>query len=167
MFPLGDTDTHRIAFFGADFNSGVGVPDQSIQVCIETVGEVQDGGKLLLTRNNAILSHQPAAGNESYFWLNAPTSGLQEVVYRGRWPNQYQFDNQMGIYTGVINVAGGFSSWTHSYFTSFATTTAPVVGLVNNPVVTWTIQGFSTSAFTVAWSGTASKIITFWNFRVA
>lgn len=167
MFPLGGTDTHRVVIFGADFNSGVGTPNQTIQIGVETIDGFQDGGKLLLTKTEAIFSHQPDIGNESFLWFNAPVPTLnQEAVYCGRWPNQYQFNNQMGIYTGVINAGAGFSSWTHTYLTSFATTAAPVVGLVNNPVVTWTILSFTTSAFTVGWSGTAAKTITFWNFRI-
>jgi len=168
MFPLGETDSHRIALFGADFNLDQGAgPDQSVQLCVETVDAIQDGGKVLLTRNNAIFSHQPAAGDESFLWLNAPASSTQEAVYRGKWTNQWQFDNQMGIYPGVIVVGSGFTSWTHSYFTSFATTVGPVVGLVNSAAISWCIQGFSTAAFTVIWSGTAAKTIAFWNFRIA
>lgn len=165
FYPLGDTDTHRIAMFGYDFNSG-GAPDQAFQLCVETNNLVQDGGKLLMSRQYAILSHQPDGGLESFLWLNAFSP--QEALYRGRWTNQVQHDNNMGIYTGVISVGGGFSSWTHTYFTSFATTIAPVVGLVNSgSTVTWTITGMTTSAFTVGWSGTAAKTINFWNFRVA
>lgn len=165
MYPLGDTDTHRVAFFGYDFNAG-GAPDQAVQLCIETTDLAQDGGKLLMSRQYAILSHQPDGGLESFLWLNAFSP--QEALYRGRWTNQVQYDNNMGLYMGVINAGGGFSSWTHTYFTSFATTIAPVVGLVNSgSTVTWTITGMTTSAFTVGWSGTAAKTINFWNFRVA
>lgn len=167
FFPLGVNDTHRVALFAYDFGGGAAAPDQAVQLCVETVGSVQDGGKLLLSRNYAILSHQPNGGSESYLWLNGNLTGSQEALFRGKWSNQAQFDSNMGLYMGVINAGGGFSSWTHTYFTSFATTIAPVVGLVNNPVVTWTILGFSTSSFTVGWTGTASKTITFWNFRVA
>lgn len=168
MYPLGGTDTHHCTIFGADFNLGTGLgPDQSIQMGIEKIDTTQDGGKVLLTKNNAIISHQPAGGLESFFWLNSPT-GTQEVLYRGRWSNQFQYDNNMGIYPGVINVGGGFTSWTHSYFTSFATTIAPVVGLVNTAgTVTWNITAMTTSAFTVSWTGTAAKTLNFWNFRVA
>ena len=168
MYPLGDTDTHRVALFAYDFNAG-GSPDQAVQLCVETSpGAAQDGGKLLMSRQYAILSHQPNGGAESYLWLNANSAGTQEAVYRGKWTNSLQFDNNMGLYMGVINTGGGFTSWTHTYFTSFATTIAPVVGLVNTGgAITWTITAMTTSAFTVSWTGTATKIINFWNFRVA
>lgn len=168
FWPLGDTDTHQATLFAYDYNGDVTNPDQAIQLDVELVDNTVDGGKVLLTRNYAILSHQPDGFEESYIWLNAQGSSNRQVfLFRGKWSNQQQVDSNMGLYMGSIGVSAGFSSWTHTYSVAFASTMCPVVGLVNTAgTVTWNITAMSTSAFTVTWTGTLAKTLNFWNFRI-
>ena len=166
MWPLGETDTHRAALFSHDFSID-GPPDQAVLLSIETTGATQDGGKLLLTRGYTVLSHQPNGGSESYFWLNADGVLPQIGLYQGKWPDRAQYNTDQGLYPGVFNVTAGFGSLTHTYNASFASTVAPVIGLVNTGgTVSWNITAMSTSAFTVTWTGTAAKTINIWNFRI-
>lgn len=165
MWPLGDTDTHRVAFFAYDDVDG----GQTAAIIIETdPGTVIDGGKLLIGRNFAVLSHQPDAsgGEESYFWLGVDPFAPEVASFRGKWANQTQYDDHQGIYAGTHGISAGFTSWTHTYSTPFASDIGTIVTLQSSAVVSWMVTAQSSSAFTVSWSGTTAKTLNFWNFRV-
>lgn len=169
MYPLGDTDTHQVAFFGFDFDLGFG-PDQALQISVEKLaGFVEDGGKLLLTRNYGILSHQPDGGQESYLWLNADPVLDEIMVFRGKMRDQWQYDTRQTFYAGAFTASSGFSTWTHTYASAFADQVVPIVNVLHaGSTISWTIESYSTSAFTVRFSSTTnSKVITFCNVRVS
>lgn len=162
FFPLGATDTHRARILSLDFDVGAGA-DQAIQMGVETVGGVQDGGKVLLSKTYAILAHQPNGGNESYFWLNI----LPEMIlYRGKWNNQVQQDSRTGIYPGTVDLGAGFAGVTISYAITVASTMVPVTTIMSSAAVTWNLSAFNTNGFTLVWSGTTAKTINWWAFRV-
>jgi hypothetical protein len=169
FYPLGSITTHRATLEAFDFSSTPGTPDQSVQLFIETEpGGVVDGGKVLLNQTGAVLAHQPDAsgGEESHLWLNF---GFDEIAnYRGRWFNQIQSDDHQGLYTGSFVASSGFSTWTHTYFTPFATSIIPIVTVLHSgSTIQWVLDAQSTSAFTVRFSSTTNaKTINFWNFRV-
>src|SRR5688500_7378441 len=169
FYPLGETDTHQASLLSFDFDTGSGA-DQAVQLCIEETGSLdQDGGKVLLTRTFAVLSHQPEVGEETYIWLNADPGVEEIVLIKGRWSDQYQYDVRQALYTGSFSFGSGFSNWTHTYLAPFATTICPIVGFMNSvdTAVAWSITAQSTSSFKVRWAtGTDGKTINFWNFRI-
>lgn len=166
MWPLGDTDTHQVTFLGYDDTAG----GQALGLLVETSpGMSPDGGKLLLTREFSILSHQPNIGNETFIWLNSLQGVIEEVaLYRGRWSDQLQYDSNMGLYMGAFTASSGVSTWTHTYSTPFSTTIAPLFTVgINGGTVTWGIDSYSTSSFVIRFGATGSnKFVTFWNFRL-
>lgn len=165
MWPLGDTDTHRIALFGYDDVNG----GQAVALTIETSpGAAQDGGKLLLTKNYSVLSYQPATGEETYLWLNGDPVTPEIAIFRGKWADQTQYNAHQGIYVGSFVASSGFSTWTHTYFTPFATSMIPVCTVLHaGSTIQWVLESFSTSAFTVRFSSTTNdKTINFWAFRI-
>lgn len=168
FFPLGSITTHRASLTAVDFSTALDGSDLSVQLGVETdPGAIVDGGKVLLAQSSAILSHQPDAsgGQESYLWLNF---GFNEIAnYRGRWLDQVQVDTHQGLYMGAFNATAGFSTWTHTYFSPFATTMVPVCTVgVSGSTLSWGLDSYSSSQFTLRFSTTAgTKMVTFWNFR--
>lgn len=165
FFPIGTNDVHRINLF-AQTDDTFG---ETFFIMVETnPGAVVDGGKIILSNDTTILSFQPLAsgGNESYLWLNYP--GAPEVLdMQGKWMNQFQTTTQQGLYPGQASLGGGFGSYTHTYFSAFASTVVPIVTLFNSGgTVSWNLTAQSTSSFTVTWSGTTAKTINWWVFRV-
>lgn len=166
FFPLAGSSTRIIELFGSNDDAFL---KQTLTLLVQTLGGVADGGKIILAEESAILSHHPLAsgGNESYLWFNIDPTVDEIMSMQGKWPNQFQYSTLQAIYPGVINVGAGFTSYTHTYFSAFATTMAPVVCLNNSGgTVSWNLTAQSTSSFTVAWAGTAAKTLNFWAFRV-
>ena len=99
--------------------------------------------------------------NESLFGLDA---NLRIV---GRWLNDTQISSTDALYTGTRSVSAGVSSVTITYPSAFATTVAPVIGLLNSAgALNWCLTAQSASSFTVAWTGTLAKEINMWNIRI-
>ena len=168
FFPLGDNDTHKATLFGQDFNNDANNPNQAIQLDIELLDNTIDGGKLLLMRDGVILSHQPDGGQESFIWLNSLAGISEEVIaIRGAWPNQLQYDSHAALHMGDFVASSGFSTWTYTYSTPFATNMVPLFTIgVNGGTLTWGIDSYSTSSFVIRFGVTANnKFVTFWNFR--
>jgi hypothetical protein len=165
-FPIGDTDTHRITFYGSNDPFFA----QSLTVVVETnPGAVADGGKVILSKDMAILSHHPIAsgGNESYIWLNGDFSAPEVIDIQCKWYNQFQTTSLQGVYTGQASIGGGFGSYTHTYFSAFASTAVPIATLFNSGgAVSWVVSAQSTSSFTISWSGTTGKTVNWWVFRI-
>lgn len=165
MWPLGDDDSHRITMLGYDDPDGA----QALVIFVETSpGGLVDGGKLLLTKDFTVLSHQPNSGNESFLWLNSHPVTSEVLIYRGRWIDQGQMDANQGIYCGNFTATSGFSTWTHTYFTPFASNIAPVFTVgVTGTTLSWGIENYSTSSFVMRFSTTSgNKQVAFWNFRL-
>lgn len=166
FWPAGDTDTHRVRIFALDFNPG-GTIDQAWQVGIEETDGDIDGGKVLLTRNFAILSHQPDAsgGLESYVWVNS--NGLEDLAIQGKFYNKANL-SRWAYFTGTTVVGSGFGAVVISYSTPFATAVAPVATLVDTGGAgdAWVISAYSTSSFTLDWAGSDAHDVHFWVARV-
>lgn len=167
-FPIGDTDAYRISFF-ADFDGSL--PLQNMVISVETnPGGVVDGGKIILARSAAIFSRHPLAsgGNETYIWLGDSGANLEIIDIQGKWLNKFQPSPLTGVYPGQDSLGAGFGSYTHTYFTAFATTAVPIVTLFNSGgTVSWNLTAQSTSSFTVTWSGTTAKTINWWVYRTS
>lgn len=169
MYPLGDTNTHQAAFFAFDFDIGFG-PDQGIQIEVERTSDFAvDGGKLLLTENYAVLSHQPDGGEETYVWCNADPAFAEAFLFRGRFRDSWQYNINQTFYPGTINVSAGFSTWTHSYLSSFVDQVIPIISVVyNGATLQWNVDSYLQTAFTVRFGTTVgAKTITFFNVRVS
>lgn len=165
-YPLGIDSTHIVSMFAFDVGD-ITLPETAFQNEItETTAFNTDGGKQLMWPGGHIVSHTPDGGAESYMWFNI--LGNATIGINGIWPNNFQYSTEAAIYAGTIDVPSGFGSWTNTYLSPFASTMAPVVGLLNTAgALTWNLTAVSTSAFTVSWSGTLDKTLYFWNFRVA
>lgn len=175
-------DTNR---FGAvwgeditiDLGSGFGFVDTTVMhmgVYDTTVPEdhVADGGELTLHVDSAKLEYNPNNGdNHLSIWLNtySRVDPFKDIItIQGKFDNGFDFSAQSAMSTGSFNVGAGFGSLTWTYIQTFATTIAPVVGLVNTAgiVTSWNITAMNTSNFTVSWTGTLAKVVNFWNPRV-
>jgi len=168
FFPVGTNDLHRINFFAQNDDTFGETIFMMVETNPETPTSVVDGGKIILSTTSTILSFQPLAsgGNEAYIWLNYP--GAPEVFdFQGKWMNQFQTTTQQALYPGQASLGAGFGSYTHTYFSAFATTVVPIVTLFNSGgTVSWVLTAQSTSSFTITWSGTTAKTINWWVFRV-
>lgn len=166
FFPIGSSDTHRISFFAKndDFFG------ETLFASVETnPGAVVDGGKLILSTSMTILSYQPLAsgGNEAFLWFASDPGNPEAIDIQGKWFNAQQGSALQGIYAGQDTLGGGFGSYTHTYFITFATTPVPIVTLFNSGgTVSWVLTAQSTSSYTVTWSGTTGKTINWWVFRI-
>ncbi len=164
FFPLGGTDTHLGSLFGYDYNGDPDSPDQAMQLYIARVSDLQpDGGKVLLSRARAVLSHQPFGSEETFIWLD-PVG----FWFQGNFSDQVQGSSLDAIYTGAFTATSGFTTWTHTYFTPFASNIIPIFTVgVNGTTIQWGIEGYSTSAFVIRFSTTSgNKFVTFWNVRL-
>ena len=167
MFPLGDTDTHEIAWFGFDFGTAPDV-DQATQIQVERISDFfQDGGKVLLTRQYAILSKFVFGGEEVYLWLGADPTIPEVMLFRGKIRDSWQYDTRQTFYPGVLTASAGFTTWTHTYFSPFADQVLPLITVTQSGTVnSWGLEGYSTSSFTVRFGSTSgSKIVNFWVVR--
>lgn len=169
FFPLGENDTHKGSVFGLDFNNDLNAPNQAIQMYVAQIDGDPDGGKVLLMRDGAVLSHQPDGGQESYIWMNSLAGITEEVIaVRGRWPDQLTVDSHGALLVGAFTATAGFSTWTYTYFTPFATAMIPLVNVgVNGGTLTWGLDSYSASNFVIRFGVTGNnKMVTFWNFRI-
>lgn len=172
MYPLGPDQVRRASLYAYDFG-GAGDPEgTAVTLLIEALlpnGDLDSaGGKVLFWTESAVLSHNPHAqgGEESYVWLG--DGGLAgRIDIQGFFNNQFQTSPQQAIYSGSFSTGAGFTSFTHTYFEAFASEIVPICTLLNSAgALTWNLTAQSTSSFTVAWSGTLTKIINFWNVRL-
>lgn len=169
MFPLGDTSTHMISWFGFDLGTPPDV-DQAMLMEVERAADlIIDGGKLYLTRNYAIFGHHNFGGEETYLWFNADPAFAESIVFRGRFRDSWQYDTRQAFYPGTINASSGVSTWTHTYASSFADQVVPIITVTySGATLQWNIDNFTQSAFTVRFSTTTgSKFISFFNVRVS
>jgi hypothetical protein len=169
FFPLGENTTHQGTLFGQDWDNNPSDPNIAVQLGIELLNHTIDGGKVLLMHDGTVLAHQPNGGQESFIWLNS-LAGITEEVFavRGRWPDQLQYDDHAGLLQGAFTATSGFSTWTYTYVTPFATSFIPLCTVgINGGTVTWGLDSYSTSNFVIRFGSTGSnKMVTFWNFRI-
>lgn len=128
---------------------------------------VQDGGKVLLWDDSAILSHQPDGGEESLIWLNVDPNLSEAIFVRGRFGDSAQYDSRQAFYTGRLEASSGFSTWTHTYPTTWDDQILPIITVhLNGSTVQWGLDDYTVSGFTVRFSSTASiKVVNFFNVR--
>jgi hypothetical protein len=162
MQPNGGTD-YKIIQSGWESSSQGAACQISIA---QLVGDVQDGGKLLLMRDAAYLSHQPNGAAESFY--GAGVYGAENLFMKGRFGNNLMdADGLAAIVCGYINVSAGVSSYSHTYPITSAADMIPVVSMTNSAgALAGCLTSYSNSGFVFAWSGTLAKTITFWAFRV-
>lgn len=167
FYPLGENADHYSVIYGNDaFLDG-----QALTLGIFDTDDNNDGGLIVLRRTQLGLACTTNAdvGQQVSIALNADeTVGPELFGFTGRWANQWQFGTRAGLYVGSFVASSGFSTWTHSYFASFATSVIPVCTVLHaGSTIQWVLESFSTSAFTVRFSSTTNaKTINFWNFRI-
>lgn len=164
FFPLGANDTHVASLFGYDSDSNPADPNQTIQLYIARESDMEpDGGKVQLQKNLAVFSLQRVGEDEVFIQLD--DFGF---YFQGFWLNQGQATSLDGVYTGAFTATSGFSTWTHTYFTPYASNIVPVfTSGVNGTTIQWGIENYSASSFIARFSTTAgNKFITFWNPRL-
>jgi hypothetical protein len=162
MQPNGGTD-YKVIQSGWESSS----QGAAFQVSIaELVGDVQDGGKLLLMRDAAYLSHQPDGAAESFY--GAGVYGAENLFMKGVFGNNLMDgDGLAAIVCGYVNVTAGVSSYSHTYPITSQPDMIPVVCMTNSAgALAGCLTTYSNSGFTYAWTGTLAKTITFWAFRI-
>jgi len=121
-----------------------------------------DGGKLLLTREYAYLSHQPASGEETFIGLSAYAAYDNHFLFRGKWISDNQFADWNAVFMGTAKVESGFSGYAHTYDYPYPTTPLVLYSVTGNPATfTHSITATSTTGFTVTWSGTAAHDVNY------
>jgi hypothetical protein len=133
---------------------------------VNLVGGAQNGGKLLLMRGAAYLSHQPEAGPESFYSAGVYTDG--ELFMKGKFGNnRVDVDGEAAVVCGSVAVAAGVSSYAHTYSVPSDGTMVPVVQMVNTAgALGGCLTAMSNTGFTFAWTGTLAKTINYWAFRI-
>lgn len=112
-----------------------------------------DGGKLLLTKEYAYLSHQPFAGEETFIGLSAYSAYNNHFLFRGKWISDAQFQPWNALYMGTIDVAAGFGGiiWNYDYeYPALPLLTYSITGAAAN--FNHCITAQSTTGFTISWS---------------
>lgn len=161
LFPAGDDTAIRGELWAADFG------DDTVLEYSLTEPLVTYGGKFYAAGSVAILSHAPnGGGNEAYIQF-LPLSAFNGSFYAiGTWENNVQHGTTDAVSCGSTTV-GGVSSLTITYTQTYASTIVPIVGFHSSSgAVNWCLTAQSTSAFTVAWTGTTTKIINWWSIRL-
>lgn len=164
MFPLGANDTHVASLFAYDSNSNPDDPEQTVQLYIARESDFEpDGGKIQLQKEIAVLSLQRVGEDEIFIQLD--DAGY---YFQGFWLNSTQATSLDGIYTGAFTATSGFTTWTHTYFTPYASNIIPVfTSGVNGTTIQWGIENYSASSFIARFSTTTgNKFMTFWNPRL-
>lgn len=162
-YPLGEDASHLAAMFG--FDQGAGTTAFVIEIEDSSNGE-PDGGQMQIWQDGASYGFlSTATGLQSFMWLNALNNN--EFYFNGRFENSWQFDPSQAIYPGIAGIGAGFGGFTHTYFAPFASTAAPVLGLLDTAgTVSWNFTAVSNSGFTISWSGTTAKTVYYWIFRL-
>lgn len=168
--PLGDATTHKARLYSVDGTIAGSAMEQTIgkfEIRTDPDDEL-DGGFLHVYQTGSRMGfHSDATGDEAWFEAGEVNDATARLRIVGRWLNNTQIETTDAIYPGSFNVTAGFSSWTLTYFASFATSVVPIVGLLNSAgALSWCITAQSASSFTVAWTGTLAKTINMWNIRL-
>lgn len=168
MYPLGDTDTHKVRFRGFDFNSNPDNPDQAVVLNIAKTDGSIDGGKLLLSRGFAIISHQPAVGTESFIWLDGDVLTSEIFRINGRFKNAATYSANQAFICGMFTVPSGVTTGTFNYSSTMSSNMRPVLTAKSDAsnFVGISLDAHTTSSFTFRLSTTTgNKEINFWSFR--
>jgi hypothetical protein len=174
-------DTDRFgAVWGEDRTFDLGPSFGTVDTTVMNMGvydasvpedHVRDGGEVRLYFDGAQLVYEPNNGdNDLQFTLNqyGRTPPFQDVIYmQGKWDINFDFGSEGAISTGSIPVSAGFGSFTWFYTQTFASTIAPVIGLVAATAnFDWCVSEMPTDKFSVDWSDTTAKTINYWNPRL-
>jgi hypothetical protein len=129
----------------------------------------QAGGKVQFDSDRTILSHfDDAAGlPEGMIWINyGDIPGL--FYFQGSMSNQ-QANNPLDMFhIGNTSLGAGFTGIIYTYPLTFSSTTImkPVCTVLNSAgAVSWCLTAYSNVGFTIAWTGTLAKDVTFWCVR--
>lgn len=153
----------KIVIKGAsNLNEGV-----ELQASIQTSSSVQDGARLRLKKDYATLRHTPSGSPETTISLGKISGFSQSILFRGKWLPSTIVDKYQAVITDTLNIEAGFSSLIVSYDRTMDSQMIPLVSLLNAlGAVSWSVTAQSSSGFTVAWSGTDAKTISYWSFRI-
>jgi hypothetical protein len=134
---------------------------------IEQQDGTRDGGKLLLQKNAAYLSHQPASGAEAFIAVGDLGLGTEHFRLRGRWPYNTGYDEQDAIICGFDSFGAGFGASSYSFPFTFDQVPIVICNIMNaGTAVAWDLSAVSTSGFSVAWAtGTTAKTVMWVAFR--
>lgn len=179
--PLGIDDDRFAAVWGQDYTTDLGGGFGSIVTTALNLGiydsaipedHVLDGGEVRILPDGVIVDYQPNNGDEQvYISLNAYSrvDPFKEIItIRGRWDDQFDFDDHAAMSVGSVDIGAGFGGFTWNYVQTYATKIAPIIGLVNTAglLTSWNISAMNTSNFSVVWSGVLAKTMNFWNPRL-
>ncbi len=127
-----------------------------------------DGGKLLLNKQTAYLSHQPHVGNECYVAVGQQGGYTEHFRFKGRWVANDGFGADDGIVTGWNNIASGFGAITITFPNAFDTTPLVLFSIQNaGTAVASDLSTLGPTGFTVTWAtGTTAKTLSWVAFRL-
>jgi len=162
MTPISTTgeDLEMKVFAWEDGDSG-----GALQLCVERPGTGQDGGKLLLMRDAAFLSHQPDGRLEGYLSIGY---FQDELIYmQGAFGQDLGYSDTAFV-CGRNVVAAGFGSFAYTYPAPLSNgVMVPVVQMTNTAgAIAGCLIAQSNSGWTYSWTGTLAKTINYWCFRV-
>lgn len=166
--PLGPASDHVNAVY-SQYGTFEGVNQLLARFDVVTEpGFELDGGSLQLFQTGGRLAFKDdASGLESCFEAGIIGGVAGRVRIKGRWAEEFQIETTDAVYAGTTNFGAGFGGVTYAYFSTWASTMVPIIGLLNSGgVVSWNLSAFSTASFTLVWSGTAAKTINMWCVRV-
>jgi hypothetical protein len=160
-------DDYLLAFLGWESSTQGAALQLDVNRIEDDGSYTRNGGKLLLMRDAAYLSHQPADGSpEAFFGAGVGGNGL--LYAKGKWyTNNNIGDGDAAIICSSVVVGAGVSTFSHTYATPSNGTMIPVVQMLNSAgALGGCLTAQSNSGFTFAWTGTLAKVINFWAFRM-
>jgi len=166
--PQGNADP-EIVYYVQDINfDGIAQTNNQYYRYTPATGFV-DGGSLSMSETFVTLRYVPANVQQGQIALREFSiyGAPGNLWFIGQWLNEFQVATTDAIYSGSRSISAGVSSATVTYSATFATTVAPVLGFHSaSGAVAWSLTAQSSSAFTVAWTGTTAKILNMWNTRL-
>lgn len=168
-------ETHSIIYYSIDNSTSSSYTDQAGSIYVGRISDnAVDGGRFILSRQLAFLGWGPQSDNpfgtgDQFIWISRQATSISDRVisFQGKWANYGQYTNSDALEVGTVNIGAGATGTTVSYAATYISTAVPVVTLLNSGgAISWCLTAFTTSSFTLAWTGTAAKTINFWIFRV-
>lgn len=127
-------------------------------------GGDQDGGKLLLSYDYAVLSYQPFGIEETMIGLSF--IGNQVINMRGKFNGYVSADPTDAIFAFSDPVSTGFSGASYAYGPTMVSSMGPVVSISGTSAnFYWCVTTSTLTGFSVGWSDALAHTVRAWCFR--
>lgn len=158
----GNVNNKRIKFTGHSYTD----KGTQLEVQVQNFDGTPSGGYLTVGEYGVALTHDTAGKLSGIIASNdlaRPSALLLKGIFYSGLANNIE---DQAVIVGSVDVPAGFSSITVTYGKAFDTNVIPLVSVLSTTggPVSWSLSNQTPSAFTVEWSGTTAKTISYWAF---